>query len=145
MRTSRSIAHFNKREIMRLSCFSSTPYNLAAVPFAGTNCLNQIRVRIPIAVVKLLQSMCRKLSGLLPLPQRRWGTAVWPVTSVCSAERDVHGPLQRWQMLVPLLPTGATQILLCGGVLYGESADIWDYTFWALFLHQNMPPVFSNL
>lgn len=87
---------------MRLSCFSSTPYNLAAVPFAGKNRLNQIGVRIPIAVVKLLESMCRKLSGLLPLPQRRRGTAIRAVTSVRSAERDVHSPLQRWQMLVLL-------------------------------------------
>lgn len=43
-------------------------------------------VCIPIAVVKLLQSMCRKISGLLPFPQRRCGTAVWPVSSVCYVE-----------------------------------------------------------
>lgn len=129
MRMSRSTPHFNKWEIMRLSCFSSTPYNLAAVPFAGKNRLNQIRVPIPIAVVKLLESMCRKLSGLLPLPQRRRGTAVRAVTSVRSAERDVRSPLQRWQMLVPLLPNGATQILLRSVVAFSmEKVQIYGIT-----------------
>lgn len=138
VRASRSISHSNKWEIIILSCFSSTSYNLAAVPFARTNSLNQIMVRIPIVVVKLLQSMCRKISGLLSFHQRRWGTAVWPVSSVCSAKWNMHSLLQRWQMLMPSLPTGVTQFSGCNGILYTRSEDAQIFFFFLVRLQKEI-------
>lgn len=66
---------------MTLSCFSSSSYNLAVVPSSRTNCSNQILVCTPTAMAKLFQSVCRKVSVLLPFPRRRRGTSAWPVTS----------------------------------------------------------------
>jgi len=48
-------------------------------------------------------------------------------------------------MLMSFMPTGATQFLLCGVIVYARSADKWNYSFLDIFLHQNIPLVFSNL
>lgn len=77
---------------MIFSCFPLTAYDLAMAPFARTNCLNQIMVCIPIAVVKLLQSMCRKIAGLLPFPrgedvEQLFGQGA-PATQLRETHRD---------------------------------------------------------
>lgn len=115
---------------MIFSCFSLTAYDLAVAPFARTNCLNQIMVCIPIAVVKLLQSMCRKISGLLPFPWRRCGTAVWPGSSGRSTQRNAQGSLQRWEMLLPQLLQLSSYFAMA--FLHAGSTEMWNCTFWAI-------------
>lgn len=53
---------------MIFSCFSLTAYDLAVAPFARTNCLNQIMVCIPIAVVNYFKVCAEKYLAFCLFP-----------------------------------------------------------------------------
>lgn len=120
-----------------MSYFPLTVYDLAVAPFARTNCLNQIMVCIPIAVVKLLQSMCRKQSGLLPFPPRRCGAAVWPGSSGRSAQRNAGIAAKVGDAKAT---TPETQFSL-----YHSGIRLLQEVQIGAFGYQNMPPVCSSV
>lgn len=119
------VTHSNKWEIMTLSCFSSSPYNLAVVPFSRTNCFNQIIV-------------CINSSG--KATSKCVQKSIWPAAfppkmgnSCLASDLCLLSSMARARPMAEVALAGATQFLLCGDILYSGSANIWNYTFFEIF------------